>query len=324
MEYNKRNRILYIEKLLTECTDEKHPITITDILSHLGELGISANRRTVMSDIVQLQEVGLDIVCNKSRQNQYFIGDRHFELPELKMLIDAVQASKFISTNKSRILIEKLFAMASVHQSGELNRQLYVDEQVKTKNESLFYTTDILYSAINAEKQVEFKYYEYNQQKEKLYKHNGQIYEFSPYSLIWNNDRYYVIGFSNNHNKIIKFRVDRIAHPKMIEIPAVPKPGDFNISDYSKIVFQMYEDELHDVILECENKLMKNIIDRFGDDVITKPVSEKRFMVTVTVSTSNTFFGWVFSFGGEMKIISPKKVRDRFTGLFNKHIQDLI
>lgn len=234
MEKSKKNRILYIEKLLTEQTDEQHPVTVTNILTYLDGLGITANRRTVMSDISQLQEVGLDVVCNKSRQNQYFIGDRQFELPELKLLVDAVQASKFISTKKSKVLIDKLSALASVHQSDELNRQLYVDKQVK----AIYYTVDLLHAIINAKKQVEFKYYEYNQHKKKVYKHNGKVYVLSPYGLIWNNDSYYVIGYCKSHDKIIKFRVDRIAHPKISEASAVPKPDDFNIAEYSKTVFQ--------------------------------------------------------------------------------------
>ncbi|MDD4496288.1 MAG: WYL domain-containing protein [Eubacteriales bacterium] len=315
MEQNKRNRILYIEKLLVEQTDEQHPVTVTDILTYLEGLNITANRRTVMSDILQLQEAGLDIVCNKSRQNQYFIGDRQFELPELKLLVDAVQASKFISTKKSKVLIDKLSALTSVHQSDELNRQLYVDKQVKSNNEAIYYTVDILHSAINAKKQVEFKYNEYNQHKKKVYKHNGKVYVFSPYGLIWNSDSYYVIGYCKSHDKIIKFRVDRIAHPIISETPAVPKPDNFNIAEYSKTVFQMYEDETHEVVLECRNTLMKTIIDRFGDDVATEPAGKEHFKAIVTASTSNTFFGWVFSFGGDMKIIAPQEVKERYLAL---------
>ena len=310
-----KNRLLYILNLLYHESDEDHPITITQILERLQQAKIESNRRTVAHDLKVLADNGFDVVCNKSRQNQYFIGDRQFELPELKLLVDAVQASKFISTKKSKMLIDKLSALASVHQSDELNRQLYVDKQVKSNNEAIYYTVDLLHSAINAKKQVEFKYYEYNQHKKKVYKHNGKVYTFSPYGLIWNNDSYYVIGYCKSHDKIIKFRVDRIAHPKISEASAVPKPDDFNIAEYSRTVFQMFEDETHKVVLECRNTLMKTIIDRFGDDVATEPAGKEHFKATVTASTSNTFFGWVFSFAGDMKIIAPQKVKDRYITL---------
>ncbi len=301
-----KSRLLYILNLLYHESDEDHSITITQILERLQQAKIESNRRTVAHDLKVLADNGFDVVCNKSRQNQYFIGDRQFELPELKLLVDAVQASKFISTKKSKVLIDKLSALTSVHQSDELNRQLYVDKQVKSNNEAIYYTVDLLHSAINTKKQVEFKYYEYNQHKKKVYKHNGKVYVFSPYGLIWNNDSYYVIGYCKSHDKIIKFRVDRIAHPKISQAPSVPQPDDFNIAEYSRTVFQMF------VVLECRNTLMKTIIDRFGDDVETEPAGKEHFKATVTASTSNTFFGWVFSFGGDMRIIAPQEVKERY------------
>ncbi len=310
-----KSRLLYILNLLYHESDEDHSITITQILERLQQAKIESNRRTVAHDLKVLADNGFDVVCNKSRQNHYFIGDRRFELPELKMLVDAVQASKFISTKKSKVLIDKLSKLVSVHQSDEFNRQLYVDKQVKSDNEAIYYTVDLLHTAINSNKQVEFKYYEYNQHKKKVYKHNGKVYVFSPYGLMWNNDSYYVIGYCKSHDKIIKFRVDRIAHPKISEASAVPKPDDFNIAKYSRTVFQMYEDETYEVVLECKNTLMKSIIDRFGDDVETEPSGKEHFIATITVSTSNTFFGWIFSFGGDMKIVAPQEVKDRYITL---------
>lgn len=268
-----------------------------------------------MADIKLLQDSGLDIVCNKSRQNQYFIGERCMELPELKLLVDAVQASKFIPAKKSTMLIEKLTALASIYQAGELNRRLYVEKQVKGKNERLFYVIDLLTEAVNKAIKIEFRYYAYTASKRRVYKHSGQIYVFSPYDLIWNNDKYYVVGYSDSHGKIIKFRVDRIAVPQLTEIQAVPQPKDYNIAEYAKTVFQMFDEETHEVVLKCDNALMKHIIDRFGEDVNTEICSPEQFRVTISVSASQTFFGWVFSFAGRMKIVAPQEVRSRYMSM---------
>ncbi len=270
MPIENKSRILYIYKYLLEHTDEKHPATICEINTYLNSIGIKAGRKTIAGDIRQLQEFGYDVICNKCRQNQYFIGSREFELVELKMLVDAVQAARFITPKKSKLLIDKLSAMTSPYQSIELNRQLYIDERVKTNNENVFYTVDMLYSAINEKKQITFKYYEYTPEKKKAFKHNGQVYVFSPYDLVWSNDSYYVFGFSKSHDKVVKFRVDRMCSLNMTEKPIWEKPRDYNIAEFCRKVFMMYDTETCTVELLCENSLMKAIIDRFGFNVETK------------------------------------------------------
>lgn len=311
----RKNRILYIQQYLETQTDEAHPATISEILAYLEDRGFIVNRKTVAYDIELLIESGMDIVCNKSRQNQYFVGDRKFELPELKLLVDAVQASKFISQKKSMALIQKLAALASIHQADELNRDLYVDKQIKPNNEKVYITLDLLYSAISAGKQVRFKYYEYTQSKKKVYKHNGKVYIFSPYGLLWNQDHYYVAGFSESHDKIVTFRVDRIASPKITDAPATPRPEDFDMAEYAKSVFLMYDGPMCDVTLKCENTLMKTIIDRFGEDVDAKPLDDQHFCARVSVSVSQTFYGWVFSFGGRIEIISPESITGQYISM---------
>lgn len=311
----RKNRILYIQQFLETQTDEAHPATIADILAYLEDRGFIVNRKTIVYDIELLIESGVDIICNKSRQNQYFVGIRHFELPELKLLVDAVQASKFISPKKSTALIQKLAALVSVHQADELNRHLYVDKQIKPNNEKVYITLDLLYSAISAGKQVRFKYYEYTQSKKKVYKHNGKVYIFSPYGLLWNHDHYYVAGFSESHGKVVTFRVDRIASPKITEAPAISRPEDFDMAEYAKSVFLMYDGPMCDVTLKCENTLMKTIIDRFGEDVDAKPLDDNHFCARVSVSVSQTFYGWVFSFGGRIEIISPEGITEQYISM---------
>ncbi|MCL2670725.1 MAG: WYL domain-containing protein [Clostridiales bacterium] len=197
-----KDRLLFLLELLNHETDEEHPITVAEIIDRLNAVGFTATRKTVAKDIDTLLAHGVDVVCNKSRQNKYFIGNRAFELPELTLLVDAVQAAKFISVKQSRRLIEKLSALTSVHQAAKLNRQLYVEKQVKSVNEKVFYTVDLLQTAIQTKRQVTFQYFEYTAAKKKVLKHGGQIYAFSPYSLLWNNDSYYALGFSKSHGRL--------------------------------------------------------------------------------------------------------------------------
>ena len=310
-----KDRLLFLLELLNRETDEEHPITVAEIISRLNAEGFTATRKTVAKDIDTLQAHGADVICNKSRQNQYFIGDREFELPELTLLVDAVQAAKFISVKQSRTLIEKLSALTSIHNADKLNRQLYVEKQVKSVNERLFYTVDILQTAIQAKRQISFHYFEYTAEKKKVLKHGGQVYKFSPYALLWNNDSYYALGYSESHGKVVKFRVDRMAAPKPVDIPAVPKPKDFRVEEYAKSVFLMFDDEIRTVTLRCENTLMKSIIDRFGTKVKTAVADDKHFTAEVEVSVSPTFFGWVVGFGGKMEIIAPSDVSARYVEL---------
>jgi predicted DNA-binding transcriptional regulator YafY len=302
-----KSRILYIKKYLESQTDENHPATMTDILAYLEKEGIPASRKTVKQDIDLLIESGVDVVCNGGHRYEYFIGERHLEFPELKLLVDAAQAFKFVSKRKTAVLIDKLSAFVSVHQAGELNRQLYGDKQIKTENERVYITVDLLHTAIHAGKQVSFRYYEYDHNKKKTYKHGGYTYAFSPYALLWNSEKYYAVGFSTKHGKVIAFRVDRLANPKLLDAPAVPKPEDFDISPYRNSIFQMYGGVASQkVTLRCENALMKSIIDSFGESVETAVLDDGHFTVVVDVSLSPTFYGWVFSFTGRIRIISPQ------------------
>ena len=185
-----KSRLMFLMELLNRETDEEHPITIAEIIDRLKAEGFSANRHTIAGDLNTLTAHGIDVVRNKSRQNQYFIGDRHFELPELMMLVDAVQAARFVPAKQSKALIAKLSALTSVHQADRLNRQLYVDKHVKSVNEKVLYTVDLLHATIHDGKQVTFQYFEYTVTKKKVLKHGGQVYQFSPYALLWNNDSY--------------------------------------------------------------------------------------------------------------------------------------
>jgi predicted DNA-binding transcriptional regulator YafY len=317
-----KNRLLLIQKYLWEQTDEAHPASIADIQAYLENNGLAAHRRTITGDIDQLLIYGIDVVHNKSSRNMYFVGDRVFELPEIKLLIDAVQSCRFISPAKSDVLTGKLALFASVHQAESLKRQQIADSTFKPDNKAVYMLVDMLYTAIDNGKQVRFQYYEYTPQKEKILKHNGQIYEFSPYALVWRNDAYYVLGYSASHGKVIKFRIDRMCYAKETDIPAIPKPDAFSLSDYMKTVFQMFDSKVFTVELLCENTLMKSVIDRFGEDVDTRTADSEHFIATAEVSVSPTFYAWVFTFANGMKILSPEQVKNEYCEIAKQAIRN--
>ena len=275
-------RILYVLRYLQEYSDENHPLSTRQILDYLEKQGLQTNRNTIPLDIKLLIDFGYDIVKVKSTQNLYFIGERQFQMPELRLLSDAVLSSKFITPKKSENLLNKLYGLISVHQRKELAEESYIPD-IKPLNESIYITSDIVESAIIRKKQVSFKYFEYRPDKSKYFKHDGYNYNFSPYNFLWNDDKYYVIGFSEKHKKIVTFRVDRIFKVKALNKDAVTKSSDFNVADFYKRVFEMYDGEAVTVELECKNELMKIIIDKFGEGVHTEIIDKNRFRVIVEV-----------------------------------------
>ena len=238
-------RILYLKKILEERTDEENPLSTTQLINILNdEYGISAHRTTITKDIAALQEFGVDIVIIHSTQSKYFVASRKFELPELKLLIDAVESSRFITNKKSDALIEKIHTLTSPGFVAKLKRNNYVVNRIKPDNEQIYYITDVINDAINAGKQISFQYYDYTGLKKKVLKNKGEVYKLSPYKLLWNGDYYYVIGYSEKKNKVICFRVDRIAGtPEMLDKDIIPMPEDFDMENFTKEVFFMFSGE---------------------------------------------------------------------------------
>ena len=314
----KKSRILYIKRFLEEQTDEEHPATVADILAYLSRVGIAAHHRTVTLDIEQLMEAGVDVVCNKSRQNQYFIGDGLLELPEIKLLVDAAQASKFLTYKRSRALTDKLLSLTSVHQAENLKSGLYLENHIRPQNEAAYITAAMLHNAISTKKCVRFMYIEYTPDKKKEYKHGRRVYELSPWAFVWNNDSYYIIGHSKHHDKAVKFRVDRIAAPKLTDLPAIPAPEDFDLAAFVMATFQMYDGPLLDVTLKCKNELMKTIVDRFGEDVKADIADAGHFYVTVSVSASKLFYGWIFGMDGAIEIVKPAEAVKAYQEMLKK------
>ena len=299
-------------KQLQKYTDEDHPVSTRDIMAYYKENGMSSDRKTLDADIKLLQEQGFDLIKIKSSPNKYYIASREFELPELKLLIDAVQSSRFITEKKSRELSKKLAGLASAEQAKELDRHTGVNGRAKSTNEQQLYTVDTITKAINEKKKIRYQYQEYDGKKRKILRNDGEVYVLSPYMLYWNEDFYYVVGYSDKRECITAFRVDRIVNIEITDDKAVKRPKGFKVSNYSDSIFGMYSGPEAEVELECHNDLMKYIIDRFGEKIKVRPTENGTFLTTVTVQLSPVFYGWVFQFGGGIKIVGPNEAVEEY------------
>ena len=310
-------RLLLILKCLLEQTDESHTLTIAEINDCLAEHELFGDRKTIRECIGELQAVGYDIKCIRKTQNHYYINQRDFSLAEVKLLVDAVQSSRFIPQDKSHELVEKLAGLVGEHKGEILKRQLYIGSRTKADNDDISEMVEQLHQAITDEKKIAFQYFEYNPQKEKILKHGGERYVFTPYVMIWNNDQYYVVGYSDKHQVITKFRVDRMTSLEILNEARFSRPEYFDVSEYFEKEFSMLHGETCDVELLCANQLMGSIIDKFGTKVKTEVIDQEHFKATVNVELSGTFYGWVFASMGAMKILSPQKVACKITEISN-------
>lgn len=311
------NRTLIILKHLWETTDEAHPVSLADISAYLEQYEITADPRTLRKDIEQLVEFGIDIVKDRKVQNLYHVASRHFEAPEVKLLIDAVQSARFVTPKKSKELVKRLAAFVAPHDTALLKRQLYIDSRAKATNESIYLSVDRIQTAITEQKRIAFLYFDYSPSKERIHRHDGQVYSVSPYALLWNNDTYYLVGFHDYRKQVAKFRVDRIDNLEISDEIAVCKPEDFDVSEYFVQEFSMLNGKECKVKLICENTLMNSIIDRFGESVPTQMLDGNHFSVEVTVDLSNNFYGWVFASAGKMKIVEPAEAVAGFRRVLN-------
>ena len=309
-----QRRILLLLQLLLEQTDERHYVTGADIMRFWASHGIHANRKNVYSDIQLLMDFGLDIICVRSTQNRYFIGSRLLELPELKLLVDAVESSHLITEKKSAALIEKLGHLTSRHNAALLNRPVYMGGTAKPDNEAVYYAIDAIQTAIHEQQSISFQYFEYTPKKEKVLKHKGYHYGFSPYALIWNRDFYYAVGWSEKHGKLAQFRVDRMTAIRGSDAPYIADPS-FDPASYIREVFGMYHDAPQRVTLLCENSAMRSVIDHFGEDVATEVVDASHFRASVDVAPTPPFFSWVFTFGGAIRIEGPVEVLEKMRNM---------
>ncbi len=310
-----KQRPFRLLKYLFENTDEEHPVSTPELVRIFQAEDAHATRKTVKDDIDVLVGEGFDIVTIVSKRNSFFFGTRQFEIPEVRLLIDAVSASRFIPPEKSETLINKLTGLVSKAQAEKVRRHLCIPDQKKSVNKQVYYIVNSITDAINEGKKVCFQYFDYNAEKERFLRHDGENYYVSPYALVWDHDSYYMCGFSDKRQKVINYRVDRMCKAGVMEEDAVPAPKDFNIKEYVQQQFSMFAGEETEVVLECQNDMMKYIIDQFGEDVETWVNSEKSFCAKVLVADSPTFYGWVFPFEGKIRIIAPDTIRGKYMAM---------
>ena len=317
---NQKLKILYLMRLFLEQTDENHSITISDMITELDRYDISAERKSIYDDIESLKTFGLDIEVKKSKTTDYYLASRPFELAELKLLVDAVQCSKFVTHKKSLELIKKIENLTSKKQAMALQRQVYVANRVKGINENIYYNVDCLHSAIAENKKVSFKYFDYTINKEKLYRKNGADYYASPIALSWDDENYYLIVYYGKHNNFVHYRVDRMSTIEILDQArdTIPDEENFNVAEYTKKVFSMFGGNDEIVRLQFKNGLVNQVIDRFGSDINIEKVDEESFSVRIPVKVSSPFFSWVAQFGTEIRIISPENVKEKFLENLNE------
>lgn len=317
---NQKLKILYLMKMLMEKTDEDNTITLNEMIAELEKYGITAERKSIYDDIESLRQYGIDITTRKTKTTDYFVANRLFEMPELKLLVDAVQCSKFITHKKSNELIKKIESFASVHQAMQLQRQVYVANRTKTLNESIYYNVDKLHLAIAENRQVSFKYFEYTVNKEKKFRKNGEKYITSPYALSWDDENYYLITYSEKYRDFTHYRVDKMADIEINDQARVKLPDGehFNVAEYSKKVFNMFGGEEETVKIQFDNSLVNVVIDRYGKDITIERADENNFIVRIKVAVSSTFFAWIFQFGDKVKILSPECVVEKYAESLNK------
>lgn len=307
-----KQKLLTLEKILLSETDENHALTVKELISKLDSYGIKVERKTVYDDINTLQESGLDILCERiGHANAYYIGSRTFQDEELYVLADAVSSSVFLTKKKSDELIKKLQTLTSKYKARGLRRNVYVANRIKAFNEHIYYNINTIHEAVFSNYQIEFKYFEYSLDKKAQFRHGGEVYSVSPYQLIWENDKYYLICFCNKHQKLCRYRVDRMSEVRICGDKRRSLTVDENeIVKSLKAAYDMYGGEPERVELEFDNSLINVVIDRFGSKVIINKVNENRFRIKADVEISPTFWGWLFTFGTNAKVVGPEKIVD--------------
>ena len=309
---NQKLKLLYLMRYLLQNSDEAHPVSIAQMIAELEKHGISAERKSIYDDLEALRTFGLDLVQIKGRTTGYYIGQRDFELPELKLLVDSVQSSKFITQGKTLQLIKKIESLASSFDAQLLQRQVYVRNRVKSMNESVYYNVDEISTAITRDRKIRFQYFEYTVSKERRFRRGGAWYAVSPFALMWDDENYYLLAWDEDAGKLKHYRVDKMARISALEDRRQGKEAfvGVDMSAYSQKVFGMFGGQAQTVRLRFANHLAGAVIDRFGREVMMIADGEEQFTVSLEVVVSPQFFAWVFGFGTEAEILAPEAVRN--------------
>lgn len=308
---NQKLKLYHLAKIMVEKTDEDHYLTMPEILEHLKRYDVSAERKTIYKDLEDLRHLGIEVVGEPDGKSfHYHVVNHQFELPELKLLVDAIQSSKFITAKKSNELIKKLEGFVSEYEAKQLQRQVFVSERIKTMNESIYYNVDAIYNAIAEDKKIRFQYFQWNIKKEMELRHGGAYYHISPWGLSWEDENYYLVGYDSEAGKIKHYRVDKMLHIRLSddEREGLASFEKFDMAVYAKKSFGMFGGKEEKVKLFMHNRLAGVIVDRFGKDITMFPQDQEHFIAYVDVKVSDQFISWVFALGSDARIVGPASV----------------
>jgi len=316
---NQKLKPLYLARILLERTDENNVMTAQDIVKALTAYDVPANRKSIYDDIEALQQYGLDVELRRGKTGGYFVASRDFELPELKLLVDAVQSSRLITGRKSNALIKKLSKLTSSDQAKQLNRQIHISGRSKNLNETVYYAIDAIHAAINSGKKISFNYFYYNTSKKRIYHRDDRKYIRTPVAMCWNDDNYYLVTYNPQFDiPFATYRVDRMTDVEMLEDKADKyDKTKFNISDYIKQNFGMFTGETTTAKIAFDESLVSVVLDQFGVDTHLIKTENNRFIINANVSASPVFLGWIFQFGDKAEIIEPENLREAMRKMLN-------
>lgn len=309
---NQKLKLSYLTKIMLEKTDDEHSLTMPQIMEELEKYDVTAERKSIYTDFADMTDkLGIEIIKEQiGRETYYHVGSREFELAEVKLLIDAIQASKFITERKSRELIKKVKGLVSEHQASQIQRQVFVQGRIKTMNESIYYNVDDIHSAIGNNKKIRFKYFAWNVDKSMYILNHGNFMTVSPWALTWDDENYYLVAFDDYSKTCKHYRVDKMLKLEVIDEPREGKEifKNFDMATYSKATFGMYAGEKKRVKIQFHNRMCGVFIDRFGKDVSFRTVDAEHSELSVEINVSPQFYGWIFSLGNKVKLVGPDSV----------------
>ena len=324
---NQKFKFTYLMKIMLEKTDDEHSLTMPQIMEELEKYDVTAERKSIYTDFQDMTEkFGVEIIKEQiGRETYYHVGAREFELAEVKLLIDAIQSSKFITQTKSRELITKIKSFVSEHRAKQLQRQVYINDRVKTMNESVYYNVDDIHTAINQNKKIRFKYFKWDINKRLVPRHNGDWFIVSPWALTWDDENYYMVAFDDWDSKIKHYRVDKMMY---ISIEEEKRSGkevfrNFDMAEYSKATFGMYQGQKIKVKIQLANYMCGVFIDRFGKDITFRPIDDEHSELHVDVNVSPQFFGWIFSLGKDVKVTGPSEVVEQMKVFAREFLENM-
>jgi hypothetical protein len=317
-----RIKLLKIWEILCQETDEEHPMPSTVLIDKLAEVGVSCERKTIYRDIETLCEYGYEVKCERAKKNQYYVVDRSFDLPELHILLDAVQGASFITEKKTKELVDKIADLAGSRKGEVLKRNLVAFNNTKNTNEVIYYTIDEIVRAISEKKKIEFKYFDYDSSHKKVYRKDGAVYKVNPYATIFSENNYYLLAYNDKNRKIKHYRVDRMDSVNKLKeaiIPLFEDNAEFDVMQHKKELFGMFGGEEERVTFDVDKSLLDVMFDKFGVKTQFVSIGDGKYRFSANIQVSPVFMGWCCTFGEKLKLVAPNKVVEKF----KTHIESL-